>query len=468
MSVEFEMAPASSSIIMVAGIGGGGGNAVNHLYNLGNASVAFMVCNTDRQALDRSPVPIKIQFGNGLGAGNRPEKARAAAMESMEEIKESLTTNDTKMLFVTAGMGGGTGTGAAPVVAQIAKDLGILTVGIVSIPFKSEGPKRVAQAVAGIEELSHSVDSLVVINNEHIAQIYGKLGISQALAKADDILAMAAKSIADIITAYYAVNVDFADVTTVMKESGVAMMGSATGGGEDRAMEVAKAAINSPLLHHNSIKGARNVLLNMTYGTEELSFEESKQIIDYIQDLSELDYQTDVIWGAGKDETLGSDIRVTVVATGFDVKSIPAIKEHYKLTPSAPAPKEPQREVITWGDDSEPVKKEVRKEADMGDFTVVTHNNGAAKETETETPVRIEANEVKTPDLRHHNRVVLSPTEAGESTMIDVEDSKVETPAWMRRKFDLYNEPRNPSVKRENLDSTPIETAPTENVSLFD
>lgn len=467
MSVEFDIAPASSSIIMVAGVGGGGGNAVNHLYKLGTADVSFMVCNTDSQALDRSPVPTKILLGNGLGAGNKPERARQAALESMDSIKEALTVNNTKMLFVTAGMGGGTGTGAAPVVAQIAKDMEILTVGIVSIPFKSEGPKRVAQAIAGIEELSHCVDSLIVINNEHIAQIYGKLGISQALSKADDILAMAAKSIADIITAYATINVDFADVTTVMKDSGVAMMGSALGGGEERALEVAQAAVNSPLLHHNSIKGAKNVLLNMTSGSDELSFEESKQIIDYIQELSGLDNQTDIIWGAGKDETLGSDIRITVVATGFDVQNIPAIKEHYRgiIEPHVKpqAPKAPTRIVVDI-EAPEPAKKRANSDADAdGGFEVVTHNApNAEPETYNNTSERVRI------EPRCDRVIVTESTEIGENTMIDVEDSQVDTPAWMRRKFDLYNVPRNPSVKRETLDSPLSVNSTTENVSLFD
>ncbi|MEG0815384.1 MAG: cell division protein FtsZ [Mucinivorans sp.] len=486
--VTFDIAPVTSSIIMVAGIGGGGGNAVNHMFRLGNAEVTFMVCNTDKQALERSPVPNKILFGNGLGAGNRPEKARQAAMESIDEIKEALTVNDTKMLFVTAGMGGGTGTGAAPVVARIAKDLGILTVGIVSIPFKGEGPKRVEQAIAGIEELSGCVDSLIVINNEHIAQIYGKLGISQALAKADDILAMAAKSIADIITSYADVNVDFADVTTIMKDSGVALMGSASGGGEDRALTVAQAAVNSPLLHHNSIRGAKNVLLNITSGSDELTYDESLQILSFIQDSSGLDNQTDVIWGAGRDENLGDEIRITVVATGFDVQNIPAIADHYKGVITPPVTertrvKVPQREVIDFEAPEVPLTKKVIDPSADG-FEVVTRqaerievdhssrnanhpmatrlNNVERKQAE-QTPSQSPDSEPKIVDPN------VIKIEAAEDTMIQIDDQTIGVPAYMRRGFVLYNQQRDPTTRSEKLDQeASANRIDTTNVSLFD
>lgn len=345
------MPQLADSIIMVAGVGGGGGNAVRHMYLLGVTDVAFMVINTDKQALERNPIPLKIQLGNGLGAGNNPEKARLAALESEETIREALSVNNTKMLFVTAGMGGGTGTGASPVVARIAKQMGILTVGIVSIPYKGEGPKRVKQAVTGIEELLPCVDSLIIINNEHIAQIHGKLGIKEAHSKADDILAMAAKSIADMVTNPMDVNVDFEDVTTVMKEESadatmgkVVLMGSAVGAAdgsdENRALKIAEEAVNSPLLHHNDIRGARKVLLNITWGDTEVSYDEALQVMDFIQQRSGLtndinSNQTDVIWGAGEDPSLGNNIRITVIATGFDTRHIPAIREYFSpvLTP---------------------------------------------------------------------------------------------------------------------------------------
>lgn len=480
--VTFDIAPVTSSIIMVAGIGGGGGNAVNHMFRLGAAEVSFMVCNTDRQALERSPIPNKILLGNGLGAGNKPEKARQAAMDSVEQIKEALTVNDTKMLFVTAGMGGGTGTGAAPVVARIAKDMGILTVGIVSIPFKGEGPKRVEQAIAGIEELSSCVDSLIVINNEHIAQIYGKLGISQALSKADDILAMAAKSIADIITSYATVNVDFADVTTIMKDSGVALMGSATGGGEDRAYTVAEAAVNSPLLHHNSLVGARNVLLNITSGSDELTYEESLQIIDFIQERSGLDNKTDVIWGAGADESLGSDIRITVVATGFDVQNIPAIADHYRGI-LAPTPSQlrqaetSKREVIDFEAPENPLPKKQVNDGSADGFEVVDRaaerlndEPDTLPRTPTYTPSSHKANTVAQRQVIQ-DELAQRVVQSSEETMVEVDDATIDTPAWMRRNIKLYNEPRDSGTKLEKLETPPSSSSAqrnTSHVSLFD
>lgn len=481
--VTFDIAPVTSSIIMVAGIGGGGGNAVNHMFRLGSAEVSFMVCNTDRQALERSPVPNKILLGNGLGAGNKPEKARAAAMDSVEEIKEALSVNDTKMIFVTAGMGGGTGTGAAPVVARIAKDMGILTVGIVSIPFKGEGPKRVEQAIAGIEELSSCVDSLIVINNEHIAQIYGKLGISQALSKADDILAMAAKSIADIITSYATVNVDFADVTTIMKDSGVALMGSAVGGGENRALEVAQAAVNSPLLHHNSILGAKNVLLNITSGTDELTYEESLQIIDFIQESSGLNNKTDVIWGAGSDETLGEDIRVTVVATGFDVQSIPAIADHYSGV-IAPPPslqsekRAPVREVIDFEAPEVPISKKATTDLSDDGFMVVDRQaerivveqpSRSRYQKPIQEPTQEESTQLPNEQEQAQNNQTNQADTTSEETMVYVDDTTMDTPAWMRRNIKLYNTPRDSASKLEKLEhGTQNQRIDTSNVSLFD
>lgn len=330
---QFDIAPLSSSIIMVVGVGGGGGNAVNHMFKMGITDVSFMVCNTDRQALERSPIPNKIQLGRGgLGAGNKPERGRLAAMDSVDEIRQVLEENDTKMVFVTAGMGGGTGTGAAPVIAKVAKDMGILTVAIVTIPFKTEGRKRIEQAIEGIEQISHCVDSLLVINNENIHEIYGELTLSEAFDRADDILATAAKSIAEIITTHYKVNVDFEDVRTVMQDSGVALMGSASGSGEDRALRVAELAMSSPLLNHKDISGAQNVLLNITSGSREVTLSETYQITEYIQERAGNNNATDLIWGAGQDESLGDDIRITVIATGFGVESIPALKQKYSST----------------------------------------------------------------------------------------------------------------------------------------
>lgn len=319
--IEFDRPRLSPSIIMVAGVGGGGSNAVNHMFELGIADVSFMVANTDRQALYSSPVPIKVHLGDnttqGLGAGNNPQRGREAALESLDEIVDIFQREGTRMVFITAGMGGGTGTGAAPVIAKAAKELGILTVAIVTLPFKTEGPKRMGHAQLGIEELIEHVDSLLLINNENIQEIHGKLTLSEAFGKADDILATAAKGIAEVITRENTVNVDFADVQTVMKDSGIALMGSGRASGEQRAIDVADAALSSPLLNHNDIQGAKNILINITSGEEEITLEETYLITEYIQERS--GNNADIIWGAGLDNTLGSDIEVTIIATGFDV-----------------------------------------------------------------------------------------------------------------------------------------------------
>lgn len=384
---------------MVVGVGGGGGNAVNHMFRLGITDVSFMICNTDRQALDRSPITNKIRLGEnlteGLGAGNKPERGRAAAVESIEEIKEKLLENHIRMVFITAGMGGGTGTGAAPVIAKAAKDLGILTVAIVTIPFKTEGRRRILQAIDGIEEIRHNVDSLLVVNNENIHEIYGELGLSEAFGKADDILATAAKSIAEIITSHHQINVDFADVQTVMRDSGIALMGSAVGGGENRAMEVAQLAMSSPLLNHRDISGAQNVLLNITSGTSEVKLSETYNIIQYIQERAGNDNATDLIWGAGIDESLGENIRITVIATGFDVDSIPAIRERYaevvkdpKAVPPTLIQEVNHRETISLIDldsDNGSQKKKTQPAA-SDDFSLNTYNQTGNSEYNPQEP----------------------------------------------------------------------------------
>ncbi|MEJ6755507.1 MAG: cell division protein FtsZ, partial [Crocinitomicaceae bacterium] len=306
------------SIIKVIGVGGGGGNAVNHMFSEGIVGVDFIVCNTDLQALDISPVPYKIQLGpsltEGRGAGSLPEIGKSAAVENIEEIREFLS-KDTKMVFVTAGMGGGTGTGAAPVIAQVAKELGILTVGIVTVPFNFEGRKRRIQAEAGLEEMRQSVDTLLVINNERLREITGNLSIGEAFTQADEILATAAKGIAEVIAVTGAINVDFNDVNTVMRDSGVAIMGSAAVEGDNRAIKAVEQALESPLLNDNDISGAEYVLLNITYGDKEVLMDEITEITDYIQDAA--GSTADVIFGHAKDGSLGDKISVTVIATGF-------------------------------------------------------------------------------------------------------------------------------------------------------
>jgi cell division protein FtsZ len=322
--MEFDLPKENNSIIKVIGVGGGGSNAVNHMYNMGIIGVDFIVCNTDRQALDVSPVPLKIQLGpsltEGRGAGALPEVGMNAANENIEEIRE-LLSKGTKMVFVTAGLGGGTGTGAAPVIAQVAKDLGILTVGIVTVPFNFEGKKRRQQAEDGLEKMRQNVDTLLVINNERLYQISKNCTISQAFGMADDILTVAAKGIAELISVTGYINVDFNDVNTVMRNSGHAIMGSANASGEDRALNAIKSALNSPLLNDNNINGARYVLLNITYGSSELTMDEINIITDYIQ--NEAGTNAEVIWGHGLDNSLGDNLNITLIATGFSVASTP-------------------------------------------------------------------------------------------------------------------------------------------------
>ena len=328
---EIAAAKDKSSIIMVVGVGGAGGNAVNHMWNLGIKDVGFMVCNTDAQALDNSPVEEKVQLGReGLGAGNDPENGRKAAIESLDDIRRRLEAAGTRMLFVTAGMGGGTGTGASPVIAKLAHEMGILTVGIVTSPLAVEGKIRYEQAFRGIEELSRNVDSLLVINNENILEIYGRLSLKQAFGKADDILASAAKGIAEIITVESdMVNVDFADVSKVMRDSGRAHMSVATAEGEHRAAEVARTSLESPLLDHTLISGAKNILLNIsTSDADSLALDEVMEILKYIQSHASVQapdgtvHDANIIWGTSVKPQLGRRIELVVVATGFDSAAI--------------------------------------------------------------------------------------------------------------------------------------------------
>jgi cell division protein FtsZ len=316
--MNFNLPKEESSIIKVIGVGGGGSNAVNHMYRQGIRGVDFVVCNTDQQALDMSPVPKKIALGSSLtegrGAGAKAEVGRNAAIETLDEIKEVLG-NNTKMVFITAGMGGGTGTGAAPVIAEAAREMGILTVGIVTVPFAFEGKKRKVQADLGLDELKKHVDTVLVICNDKLREMYGNLKLGEAFNQADDILTIAAKGIAEIITVEGYVNVDFEDVRTVMTNSGVAIMGSATASGANRATEAVTRALASPLLNDNNIFGASNILLYISSGSDEVTMDEVTEITDFIQE--EAGMTADIIWGNGYDEALGDTINVTVIATGF-------------------------------------------------------------------------------------------------------------------------------------------------------
>ena len=314
----------SPAIIKVIGVGGGGGNAVTHMYREGIHDVKFVLANTDNQALFESEVPVKIPLGRqitqGLGAGNKPERARMAAEESLDEIR-SVLSDGTKMAFITAGMGGGTGTGAAPVIARVAKDLGILTVGIVTIPFVFEGDRKIMQALTGVEEIAKNVDALLVINNERLREIYSDLTILNAFGRADDTLTIAAKSIAEIITVRGLINLDFADVNSTMKDGGVAIMSTGFGEGDERVGKAIKDALTSPLLNNNDISSAKKILLNVSFSKKkELLMEEMNHIHEFMKQFGR---DIEVIWGTAIDESLDTQVKLTILATGFGVDSIP-------------------------------------------------------------------------------------------------------------------------------------------------
>lgn len=320
-NISFDLPKNQSNVIKVIGVGGGGSNAINHMFQAGIKGVDFVVCNTDSQALENSPVPVRIQLGvnltEGLGAGANPEVGEQAAIESTEEIKAMLGTN-TKMIFITAGMGGGTGTGAAPVIAKMAKEMDVLTVGIVTIPFQFEGKTRNEQAQLGVERLRSHVDSLIVINNNKLREVYGNLGFKAGFSKADEVLATASRGIAEVITHHYTQNIDLRDAKTVLSNSGTAIMGSSHASGGNRAQDAIRKALDSPLLNDNKITGAKNVLLLIVSGGEEITIDEIGEINDHIQD--EAGHSANIIMGVGEDESLGDAISVTIIATGFNVE----------------------------------------------------------------------------------------------------------------------------------------------------
>ena len=353
--IQFELPQNNANIIKVIGVGGGGGNAVNYMYNLGIEGVDFIVCNTDKKALNNSSVPTKIQLGpsltQGLGAGANPEIGQRACQESIDEI-ENLLINNTKMVFVTAGMGGGTGTGGAPIVAKVAKDLGILTVGIVTTPFSYEGKRRQRQAEEGINDLRGKVDTILVISNDKLRHQFGNIAASQAFCRADDILATATKCITDVINSQGHIVVDFADVSTVMRDGGVAILGNATAAGENRAYEAAELALNSPLLNDNNISGAKWVLLNINsaHGVHEHTLDEVEMIQAFIQEQAGED--CDVIFGTGFDDNLGEHISVTIIATGFEYKNTQSAYSTEKMKPHA----DRNKIVMTLGEKGEEEK----------------------------------------------------------------------------------------------------------------
>ncbi|MCW4469395.1 cell division protein FtsZ [Flavobacterium sp. MFBS3-15] len=369
-SISFDLPKNQSNVIKVIGVGGGGSNAINHMFKQGIKGVDFIVCNTDSQALQNSPVPNKIQLGvgltEGLGAGANPEVGQQSALESIDDIEKMLDTN-TKMIFITAGMGGGTGTGAAPVIAQLAKERDILTVGIVTIPFQFEGKVRSEQALAGVERLRKQVDSLIVINNNKLREVYGNLGFKAGFSKADEVLATASRGIAEVITHHYTQNIDLKDAKTVLSNSGTAIMGSAVALGDNRAKDAIVDALDSPLLNDNKITGAKNVLLLIVSGTSEITIDEIGEINDHIQ--SEAGYNANIIMGVGEDESLGDSIAVTIIATGFNVeqqaeivntepkKIIHALEEDQRLVRDLT-----QRPIVPSFDLSAPVAEEPKRE----------------------------------------------------------------------------------------------------------
>lgn len=413
-SISFDLPKNQSNVIKVIGVGGGGSNAINHMFKQGIKGVDFVVCNTDSQALQNSPVPNKIQLGvsltEGLGAGANPEVGQQSALESIEEIEKMLDTN-TKMVFITAGMGGGTGTGAAPVIAKLAKERDVLTVGIVTIPFQFEGKVRSEQALQGVERLRKQVDSLIVINNNKLREVYGNLGFKAGFSKADEVLATASRGIAEVITHHYTQNIDLKDAKTVLANSGTAIMGSAVATGESRAKDAIVDALDSPLLNDNKITGAKNVLLLIVSGTNEITIDEIGEINDHIQ--SEAGFNANIIMGVGEDETLGEAIAVTIIATGFNVeqqneivntepkKIIHALEEEQKLVSDLS-----QKSVISSFDFASPakeepkpeVKAEVPVEEEKVVFTLEEEAEEEIQQPIAETKIEAEAGLISTTD----------------------------------------------------------------------
>lgn len=437
--MQFNMSKGSSSIIKVIGVGGGGSNAVNNMYERGIVGVDFAVMNTDNQALFLSPVGNKVQLGptltEGRGAGNKPNIGREACIESEEDVK-TLFGEDTKMVFITAGMGGGTGTGAAPVIAKVAKEMDILTVGIVTMPFTFEGRRRQKQANEGLEELKNSVDTLIIISNDKLREIHGNLTLTKAFEQADDILTTAAKSIAEIITVPGYVNVDFEDVNTVMRGSGVAIMGTATMEGEDRARRAVESALASPLLEDNDIKGAEYILVNITCGSKEATMDEIAEITEFVQD--EAGY-SDLIWGNCFDEKLGEKLTVTVIATGFERKSDKAVKAEPKekifvsLDDNVNRKKNGTNERSTRNERS--VTFEIEQPSRREPIRPTTHERMKYHNRREEQPVRNERENIPIHRRQSNHHVRLN----NPHTLIELENQ----PAYLRRKVTLDDVPHS-------------------------
>jgi cell division protein FtsZ len=452
--MNFDLPVDRSSIIKVLGIGGGGGNAVNHMFRKGIKDVNFIVCNTDLQALMKSPVPVRVQIGEvtteGLGAGSQPERGRASAIENIEDVMNALSGN-TKMVFITAGMGGGTGTGATPVIAKACRDAGYLTVAVVTIPFRSELNQRIRLAISGINDLKDKVDSLIVINNERLREIYGDEGVSAAFARADDVLANAVKGIAEIITCTGYINVDFADVDTVMRDSGVALMGIGTASGEDRAIKAIEAALTSPLLSSNDITGARSILLNIKSGTgeNEITMDELGELTDYVYEAISDDAL--IIRGLSTDEELGDMISVTVVATGFEASAdLDAYKpDRKKEVISLSGGQQPSAGESMGEGDSQYVVRPSRT-TDRSIPSITTGINQGVIDFEPDgdidispAPARLSSpqpdkNEGTLRKLKHMQNVIKNEGLSTQSMSDNIEDFE-EVPAYVRKKIAIHN-----------------------------
>lgn len=428
--LDFGEPHKENCIIKVIGVGGGGGNAVNHMYREGIHDVSFVLCNTDNQALNDSPVPQKLQLGKeGLGAGNKPEKARKAAEESIEAVRKMLS-DGTKMAFITAGMGGGTGTGAAPVIARISKELGILTVGIVTIPFRFEGIRKIDQALDGVEEMSKHVDALLVINNERLRSIYPELTVLDAFGKADDTLSVAAKSIAEIITNHGLINLDFNDVKTVLKDGGVAIMSTGYGEGDGRVKQAIQDALNSPLLNDRDIFNAKKILLNISFSNTEngnngLMMEEMNDVNDF---MAKFDNDFEIKWGIAIDPELSKKVKVTILATGFGIKDVEGMNDHID-----------KRHNI---EDAQKRQNEAEKEAQRADIRGHYYGTDGTK------------------TKRRHNIFIFdSESLDNDNVIIKVED----TPTYIRSKKcldDIRNEAKGNTTQETKPETSNSDNAP--------
>ncbi len=457
MPVKFDYKKTENPIIKVIGVGGGGCNAVNHMFQQGIEGVGFAVCNTDRQPLEASEIPIKITLGpnltEGRGAGSRPQIGRQACLESIEEVKSYIGT-ETKMLFIAAGMGGGTGTGAAPVIAEAAQELGILTIAIVTLPFKFEGNKRALYAEKGIAELKESTDALIIVSNEKLREIHGNLPISNAFSHADNILSSAAKGISEIITVPGYINTDFEDVNTIMRNSGVAIMGMSVAEGQDRATKVISSALNSPLLAESDLSGASDILFHVTSGNKEVTLDEIYEITDYIE--SEVGTQCNIIWGNSFDESLGEKISITIVATGFHNQDAPVIEEKEKVVEPVPEEvvmtREEGPEFISLDDESslDVDMIEVRRPSEYHEVSVdktpiLTHD----KDSESPVEAAIRTGKARDPYITSGQAPIDFTSSADKKPPSYKNLDELESiPTYVRRKVELEEVPSSKQYRR--------------------